>query len=126
MQFLVLIVTCFALDDCSLAFDKNKIIIIQHWIVSMLTYHNTQCRQICVEILLSLSGMCCAEVLQKLVIPRPGCCFYSRYRKVLIAQRIVEDIMKLDPVLVPFLQHRVTGRCLKDIVDCLGVFLWVF
>lgn len=32
----------------------------------MLTYHNTRCRQIWVEILLSLSEMCCAEVLQNL------------------------------------------------------------
>lgn len=32
----------------------------------MLTYPDTQCRQICVEILLSSLETCCAEVLQKL------------------------------------------------------------
>lgn len=32
----------------------------------MLAYHNTQCRQIRVEILLTLLEMRCAEVLQKL------------------------------------------------------------
>lgn len=61
MQVLVLIVACFPLDDCSLAFEKN---IIWHWSASMLTY-NTQCRQICVGILLSFLEICCAEVLQK-------------------------------------------------------------